>query len=211
MIVAIDGPAGSGKSTIAKLIADKYNFFNLNSGEFYRAFAYAHIDKGRSLTDKNDIEKSLSDIMLSLKGDDLYINGKKADKGELHTKKVDNASSILSVEIPVRLRVNELLRESVKGRNIVCEGRDITSVVFPNAELKIYLDADLEERAKRRATERGEDTAEVGKDLKVRDDRDINKTFGALKKVEDAIVIDTTLLTIDEVFNRISTMVEMYL
>ena len=95
------------------------------------------------------------------------------------------------------MRVNELLRESIKGRNIVCEGRDITSVVFPNAELKIYLDANLEERAKRRATERGENQGEIALSLKERDERDINKTFGGLKKVEDATVIDTTYLMIN--------------
>ena len=211
MIVAIDGPAGSGKSTIAKLISEKFEFFNLNSGEFYRAFAYEHLQKGRSLESKSDIDESLKDIVLSLNGDDILINGKKVEKTLLHTKDVDNASSILSVEIPVRMRVNELLRESIKGRNIVCEGRDITSVVFPNAELKIYLDANLEERAKRRATERGENQGEIALSLKERDERDINKTFGGLKKVEDATVIDTTYLTINEVFNKISTMVEMCL
>lgn len=211
MIVAIDGPAGSGKSTIASMLSQKYGLFNLNSGEFYRAFAYAHIEKGRSLTNESDIEASLKDVILSLDGDALCINGKKVDKTLLHTSDVDNASSVLSVEIPVRMRVNELLRESVKDRNIVCEGRDITSVVFPNAEIKIYLDANLEERAKRRASERGENPNEVGVSLKQRDERDINKKFGALKKVEDAIVIDTTHLTINEVFNKISAMVEMCL
>ena len=97
MIVAIDGSAGSGKSTIAKLISEKFGFFNLNSGEFYRAFAYEHLQKGRSLESKSDIDESLKDIVLSLNGDDILISGKKVDKPLLHTKDVDNASSILSV------------------------------------------------------------------------------------------------------------------
>lgn len=205
MILAIDGPAGSGKSTIASRIAENFGFFNLNSGEFYRAFALAHISKGRRIDSRDDIDNSLKDINLSLVGENVAIDGNVVPKNELHTNEVDNASSVLSVIVDVRKRINDLLRQSVEGRNVVCEGRDITSIVFPNAEVKIYLDASLDERAKRRATERGDDVKVVCGELETRDTRDKNKEFGALKIVEDAVVIDTTHLTINEVYNRICT------
>lgn len=205
MILAIDGPAGSGKSTIASRIAENFGFFNLNSGEFYRAFALAHISKGRRIDSREDIDNSLKDINLSLVDENVAIDGKVVPKNELHTNEVDNASSVLSVIVDVRKRINDLLRQSVEGRNVVCEGRDITSIVFPNAEVKIYLDASLEERAKRRATERGDDVKSVCGELETRDTRDKNKEFGALKIVEDAVVIDTTHLTINEVYNKICT------
>lgn len=205
MILAIDGPAGSGKSTLASRIAENFGFFNLNSGEFYRAFALAHISKGRRIDNKDDIDNSLKDINLSLVGENVAIDGKVVPKNELHTNEVDNASSVLSVIVDVRKRINDLLRQSVEGKNVVCEGRDITSIVFPNAEVKIYLDASLEERAKRRATERGGDVKAVCGELETRDTRDKTKEFGALKIVEDAVVIDTTHLTINEVYNKICT------
>lgn len=205
MILAIDGPAGSGKSTIASRIAREFEFFNLNSGEFYRAFALAHISKGRKIDNREDIVQSLNDIVLSIIDDNVAIDGVVVPKTELHTKEVDNASSVLSVIADVRMRINELLRQSVKGKNVVCEGRDITSVVFPDAEIKIYLDASPTERAKRRALERGEDINAVYTELEERDYRDRNKEFGALKKVSDAIALDTTHLTINEVYNKICT------
>ena len=206
MILAIDGPAGSGKSTIASRVAENFGFFNLNSGEFYRAFALSHISKGRRLDCDDEIRMSLNDVHLSIIDENVAIDGKVVSKAALHTKEVDNASSVLSVITDVRLRINELLRQSVEGKNVVCEGRDITSVVFPNAELKIFLDASPLERAKRRAAERGDDVNAVYTELQDRDNRDRNKEFGALKKVEDASAIDTTHLTINEVYNKICTM-----
>lgn len=212
MIVALDGPAGSGKSTIAEMLSKKYNLFNLNSGEFYRAFAYYHTKiKNRVITDSDAIALSLKEVCLSLKNGQVCIDGEPIEKEKLHSKEIDNASSVLSTNIDVRKKINEVLRSVASSLDIICEGRDITSVVFPNADIKIYLDADILERAKRRSSEQHLNIEETAKLLKERDFRDMTKPFGALKKVKDAKIIDTTLLTISEVCDKISMEIEGYL
>lgn len=209
MIVALDGPAGSGKSTIAKMLSKKYNLFNLNSGEFYRAFAYYHTkEKNRSITNESEIASSLKEVSLSLQNGQVCISGHPIEKSALHTSEIDNASSVLSANIDVRKKVNEVLRKVSENLDVICEGRDITSVVFPNADVKIYLDADLLERAKRRSSEQNGALSETAKLLQERDLRDMTKPFGALKKVKDAKIIDTTLLTISEVCDKISMEIE---
>lgn len=208
MIVAIDGPSGSGKSTLAELLSKKYNLFNLNSGEFYRAFALFYLDKKYPLDDGSFIQKALSEVDISLKDDKVAINEHVISKDKLHTKEIDRASSVLSVNIDVRKKINEILNKVSKNRDIICEGRDITSVVFPNADVKIYLDASLNERAKRRSKEQNSSIGETERLLQERDERDMSKTFGALKKVKDAKIIDTTHLTISEVCAIISTEIE---
>ena len=201
MIIAIDGPAGTGKSTIASMIAKKLNITFLNSGGFYRTLTIAILDAG---IDYNDEEKTLEFCKkqkIEYTSESHFILNGKDVTAHLHDDRVaKNVAQVIAI-IPVRHFVNDLMREITKSLSIVCEGRDMTTVVFPDAEYKIYLDASAEVRAKRRFDQGVSDMTleQIKQSIIERDNIDKNKKEGALKIAKDAIYIDTSNLTIDDV------------
>ena len=200
MVVAIDGPAGTGKSTVAHRVAEELNLTFLNSGSFYRALTLAAIDAGVSLDDADAVLELAKKQKLDYVDAHLILNGKDVDD-QLHQDKVDANVSKVSSIIPLRHLVNDRMREIVKSLNIICEGRDMTTVVFPQAEYKFYLDASIEVQAQRRFDQgcSGLTLEEVKAAIIKRDEMDRNKAEGALKRADDAQYIDTSDLTIDDV------------
>lgn len=200
MVVAIDGPAGTGKSTVAHRVAEELNLTFLNSGSFYRALTLAAIDAGVSLDDADAVLELAKKQKLDYVDAHLILNGKDVDD-QLHQDKVDANVSKVSSIVPLRHLVNDRMREIVKSLNIICEGRDMTTVVFPQAEYKFYLDASIEVQAQRRFDQgcSGLTLEEVKAAIIKRDEMDKNKAEGALKRADDAQYIDTSDLTIDDV------------
>lgn len=212
-VVAIDGPAGSGKGTITSLVAQKLNLVTIDTGATYRAVALATLQNNLSLEDEEKIIElsKTSNIDFDEKGH-TYLNGIDVSK-EIRSKEVTKIVSQLSSIIEVRKNLVELQRKLAEGKDVIMEGRDITTVVFPNADYKFYLDASLEERANRRFKQNQEQGInmsldEIKENISARDYNDINKEYGALKRTDDQIYIDTTNMTIDEVVNIIIKNIE---
>ena len=216
MIVAIDGPAGSGKGTITKNVEKKLGFLNLDTGATYRCVALETLRNNLRLDQETEIIKIAKNIKIEIdnKGDKdiIYLNGEDVST-KIREKEVTAIVSQVSSIIPVREEMVKVQRNLAKGQNVIVEGRDIGTVVFPNADLKIYLDASEEIRAQRRYKEnqeKGIDMTyeEVLENVKMRDYNDMHKKVGALKKAEDAIVIDSTNLTIEEVTDKVIEEIE---
>lgn len=215
MIIAIDGPAGSGKSTVAKMIAADLGFTFMNTGSFYRALALAVLrslggDESGAGAEKPDLENEAQwvrfaeTVSLAYKHDGIYLNGASVEP-YLRSDAVESIVAALSAIVPIRRLINKKIRAAAAGLNIVCEGRDMTTVVFPNAECKVYLDASAEARARRRF-EQGTShlsEAEIRKSIEARDAIDRNKKEGSLKIAEDAFYLDTSDLTIMQVCEKI--------
>ncbi len=208
MIVAIDGPAGSGKGTITKLVAKKCNLTYIDTGATYRCVALALIEKGIDPNDENKIIELTKSLKIDFdENGRTFLNGKDVSK-RIRDKDVTNVVSPVSSIIKVREILVELQRKMALGKNVIMEGRDITTVVFPNADFKFYLDASIDERAKRRFIQNEENNKkmsyeEIYESIKKRDYNDKNKPVGALKRCNDQIYIDSSNLTIDEVVNII--------
>lgn len=211
IIVGIDGPAGSGKGTVTKQIANKLGLVNIDTGSTYRCVALEVLNRNISLEDKEKIIEVAKDIKIDIEstpsGDIVYLNGKDVTK-EIRSKEVTKIVSPVSSIKEVRYVMVDLQRKLAEGKNIIMEGRDICTYVFPNADVKIYLDASIEERAKRRYKENQEKNIdmtyeEVYENIRKRDENDKAKEIGALKLAEDSIIVDTTNLTIDEVVEKI--------
>ncbi|MFA7559271.1 MAG: (d)CMP kinase [Sphaerochaeta sp.] len=204
MIVAIDGPAGVGKSSIAKMLAEQSEFTYLNSGSFYRAYTYLHQQAGKDPSDVEGVLQTAKNNPLTLVDGRIHANGVYIED-HLRTKEVDAVVAQVSAYPPIRAHVNEQLKEIAKGHDMIVEGRDITTVVFPDAELKIYFDAKPEVRAQRRYDQNPTGTTyeEVLAGVKARDEIDRNKAVGALKQAADALYIDTSYLTMNEVCERV--------
>lgn len=218
MIVAVDGPAGSGKGTVTKRIEEELGFLNLDTGATYRCVALQTLREGLNLENEKEIIEIANsiDIKIDNTGDKdiILLNGEDVSK-EIRTKEVTAIVSQISSIIPVRERMVEVQRSLAKGKNVIVEGRDIGTVVFPNADVKIYLDASEEVRAKRRYEENiqnGIETTyeEVVENVKMRDYNDMHKKVGALKKADDAIVVDSTNLSIEEVVKKIKNIIKDY-
>lgn len=216
MIVAVDGPAGSGKGTVTKRIEKEIGFSNLDTGATYRCVALETLRKNVNLEEQEEIIKIANEIDIQINNngnrDIVLLNGKDVSE-EIRTKEVTAIVSQISSIIPVREKMVEVQRKLAKGKDIIVEGRDIGTVVFPNADLKIYLDANEEIRAKRRYEEnkqKGINTTyeEVLENVRMRDYNDMHKAYGALKRAEDAIIIDSSNLTIDEVVAKIKTLIK---
>lgn len=215
-VVAIDGPAGSGKGTITSIIAKKMGLNSIDTGAMYRSVTLACI---RNDVDVNDIEKVkeiLENINIELikEKDNLIVklNGEDVSK-EIRENSVNKLVSSVSSIKDVRDKLVELQRKMAESQDIIMEGRDITTVVFPNADVKIYLDADLEERARRRYAQNQEKNIEstyeeVLEDMRKRDESDRNKEYGALKKADDAILVDSTNLTQAQVVKKIEKIIK---
>ena len=200
MIVAIDGPAGTGKSTIAKLISQKLNITFLNSGSFYRGITLALLRENIDITDEQKVLDFAEKLNLDYVNDHLILNGEDVNH-LLHQDIVSEHASPVSAIVELRHIVNKKLRKITETQSVVCEGRDITTVVFPNAEYKFYLDASIDVQAQRRFDQGVSELSleEIKQAIMKRDELDKNKKEGSLKIAEDATYIDTSDLTIDNV------------
>jgi len=204
VIVAIDGPAGVGKSTIAKRLADKLGFVYVNSGAMYRAVALWALRLGVQTSDMHRLEQLANEASIELlPGEEhrVLLNGEDVT-GEIRELKVSQAASKISAIPAVRRALLQMQRDMAQKGSIVMEGRDIGTVVFPEAHVKIFLDADPGERAKRRALElHGHDgeVESIAKELEKRDQRDRTRTEAPLMQAPDAQLVDTTGLSLDEV------------
>jgi cytidylate kinase len=212
IIVAIDGPAGSGKSTASKIIAKKLKLLYVDTGAMYRALTLKAIKMGVDLNDEEKLTKLSkgADIRLIEHGDSLKVILDGQDvSGEIRTPELTSKVKYIARVPGVRENMVNLQRAAAdKGRGAVLEGRDIGTVVFPNASFKFYLDAGTKERARRRCKElieKGQDVelTEIEKDVINRDESDKNRSVGALKKAEDAVYIDTSGLTVEQVTDNI--------
>lgn len=217
MIVAIDGPAGTGKGTVAKLISERLDFVYIDTGAMYRCITLKMIRENISLDEEEKIKDLLERTKITFKNLDdkqhVYLDGE--DVSDLIRKPNVNelVSPVSAIKI-IRIKMVELQRKLGEEENVIMEGRDITTVVFPNAEVKIYLDAKLEIRAERRYKEliaRGNDVTyeDTLESIRKRDKNDMEKEMGALKIAEDAVVIDTSNMTIEEVYDRIKEIIEL--
>ena len=200
MIIAMDGPAGTGKSTIASIIAEKLGITYLNSGSFYRALTLAMLEKSVDLSNSEAVIDFAKKQKLEYKKSHLILNGQDVES-RLHEDKVSANVAQVSALVPIRHLVNERMQEITKSLDIVCEGRDMTTVVFPNAEHKFYLDASLDVQAQRRFDQGVSNMTleEIKEAIRKRDEIDRNKAEGALKRAPDAFYIDTSNLTIENV------------
>lgn len=211
MVVAIDGPAGSGKSIVTNIIGERLNFTKVDTGATYRCLALKAIQN--NVEKEEDLIKLSKNLDILVTGDKkVYLDGKEVTL-DIRTNEVSNKASFISNIIDVRKNLVELQRKMAVGKNVILEGRDTTTVVFPNAEVKIYLDASLEERANRRFKQNKELNIEVPyeeiyKSMEARDYNDMHKEFGALTRTEDQIYIDTTNMTLEEVVEKIINIIK---
>lgn len=212
-IIAIDGPAGSGKGTLAKMLADRLNLVNIDTGATYRCVALKALRNNINLEEVDKIIEISKDIDIDLKQDgSVFLDGENVTD-EIRSKEVTQIVSQLSSIVEVRENLVNIQRKLASGVDVVMEGRDITTVVFPNAKYKFYLDASLDSRVSRRIKqneEKGIDMSyeEVYENIKKRDYNDMNKKVGALKRTDEQIYIDTTDLTVEEEFEIIKNIVE---
>ena len=211
-IVTVDGPAGSGKSTIAKIIAKKYRFTYLDTGAMYRMIALYALENSISLDDTEAVEDMLKNTKLDIIGNQFFLNGKDVSE-EIRTPRVSAIVSPVSAIKEVRVKLVDLQREISKGKSVILDGRDIGTVVFPNGDVKIFLVASPEERAKRRLKEYEEkgieaDYESVLASIKERDYLDSTRKESPLKKAEDAHEIDSSTMSIDEVVEAISKYID---
>ena len=200
MVVAIDGPAGTGKSTVAHQVAKDLGLVYLNSGSFYRALTLSAIEAGISPDDADAVLEHAKKQKLDYVNARLILNGVDVDD-QLHQDKVDSAVSKVSSIVELRHLVNARMREIVQDLSIICEGRDMTTVVFPNAEHKFFLDASIVVQANRRFDQGVSDLTleEIKAAIIKRDEMDRKKAEGSLKKSADSFYIDTSDLTISQV------------
>lgn len=210
MIITIDGPAGTGKSTIAKRIAKELQFLYFDTGAMYRSFAWLVLKNKVDPAKPEEVKKLLHHFSFEIRTDEknerrYFVQGHEVTH-EIRTLEISSAASLISVYPTVREKIVQIQRKYAKKKNCVFEGRDMGTVVFPKAELKIYLTASTEIRAERRYLELAAkashgkvDKAEILKEIGERDDRDTKREISPLKKAPDAFLIDTSFLTADEV------------
>ena len=203
IIIAIDGPAGSGKGTLAAALAKELNLVNIDTGATYRCVALKSLKENIPLTETNKIIELAKNINIDLLPDGKVFMDNIDVTKEIRTKEVTEIVSPLSSIPEVRKILVDIQRKIAQGKDVVMEGRDITTVVFPNAKYKFYLDASIESRAKRRFEEnvaKGIKMTyeEVYESIKARDYNDMHKPVGALMRTDEQIYIDTTNLTVEE-------------
>lgn len=210
-IVAIDGPAGAGKGTITKQVGERLGLINIDTGAMYRCVTVYMLRNHIKLDEKEKINKMLKKINIEFKTEydteKVYLNDENVTR-QIRTKEVNELVSQVSHVVEIRENITNLSRKIAKGKNVIMEGRDIGTNVFPNADLKIYLDATPEERANRRLKqnrEKGIESSyqEILENIKFRDYNDKTSKVAPLKRAKDAIYIDSTNMTIEEVTEEI--------
>lgn len=211
MNIAIDGPAGAGKSTIAKRLAKKLGFIYVDTGAMYRAMAYYFLQHNIDAKDENAIAVACPDVDVTITYENgeqqVLLNGENVN-GVIRNEEVGNMASSTSVYPVVRKKLVELQRQLAKSADVIMDGRDIGTCVLPDAQVKIYLTASSATRAKRRydeLTEKGVscDLAEIEKDIIDRDYRDMHRETSPLRQAEDAVLVDSSEMNIDEVVDAI--------
>lgn len=214
--IAIDGPAGAGKSTIAKIVAKEKGYIYVDTGAMYRAIAYHLLQNHVAVEDVERICEEAQKADVSIRYIDgeqvVLLNGENVN-AYLRQEEVGNMASASSVHAKVREKMTELQRKLAAEQDVVMDGRDIGTVVLPNADLKIFLTASVEERAKRRFDElkaKGEnpDLSAIEKDIAERDHRDMTREVAPLKQADDAVLVDTTSMTIQEVADKIMSYIK---
>jgi cytidylate kinase len=202
MVIAIDGPAGAGKSTVARAVAAALGFTYLDSGAMYRCVALAGIEAGVDLDDAGAMGGLAESLRIELDDDRVCLDGRDVSAA-IREPRVTEAASRVSVHPPAREAMVARQRELIAAGRYVAEGRDIGTVVSPDAPLKVFLTASAEERARRRAGQTGQDEAVVLAAQRERDERDETRAHSALRAADDAVEIDTTGLGLDEVVARV--------
>jgi CMP/dCMP kinase len=205
MVIAIDGPAGAGKSTVARALAAKLGFTYLDSGAMYRCVALAALRRGADPDDADVMTDLAGSIVISLEGERVELDGEDVSAA-IREPAVTEASSRVSVHPGMREAMVARQRELIAAGRYVAEGRDIGTVVSPEAPLKVFLTASAEERARRRAAQLGEDPETVLAAQRERDRRDQTREHSALRAAADAVEIDTTGFSQDEVVGRIASL-----
>lgn len=210
--IAIDGPAGAGKSTIAKAVARELGYVYIDTGAMYRAVGLFCLNEAIALTDEARVSEAVRDIDITIAYDEegaqqVFLNGANVST-RIRTQQVGDAASTVSQYPAVREKMVKLQQSLAEHTSVVMDGRDIASKVLPHADTKIYLTASVEERARRRANElreKGEfcDIAEVEAEIRARDDRDMHRQHSPLIQVPEAVLVDSSTLTIDETIDRI--------
>jgi cytidylate kinase len=207
MVIAIDGPAGAGKSSVARGVAAALGFTYLDSGAMYRCVALAALGRGASVDDAGAMTELARGIAIAFDGPTVRLDG--ADVSEaIREPPVTEAASYVSVHPGVREAMVDAQRELIAVGRYVAEGRDIGTVVSPDSPLKVFLTASEQERARRRAAQTGEDPDEVLAAQRERDRRDVTREHSALRAADDAIEIDTTDLTLDQAIAQIVTLAQ---
>jgi CMP/dCMP kinase len=202
MVIAIDGPAGAGKSTVARAVAAALGFTYLDSGAMYRCVALVALECGADLDDGDAMAVLARSLRIELDGDRVGLDGRDVSAA-IRAPKVTEAASRVSVHAGVREAMVERQRRLIEAGRYVAEGRDIGTVVSPEAPLKVFLTASAEERARRRAIQTGEDEAAVLAAQQERDERDVTREHSALRAAPDAVELDTTGLEPKQVVARI--------
>lgn len=212
--IAIDGPAGAGKSTVAKRVAKELGFVYVDTGAMYRALAVYFLQQGLQPEEKEKIAQACKTAEVSIGYEDgaqqVYLNGENVTS-KLREEAVGNMASVSSAIPEVRAQLLSLQRELAKTKDVVMDGRDIGTNILPNADVKVYLTASVETRAKRRyleLTEKGIscDLKEIEHDITERDTRDMNREIAPLKQADDAVYLDSSNMSIDEVVLKITAL-----
>ena len=210
-LIAIDGPVGAGKSTVAKITAKKLNIIYVDTGAMYRAVGLYVTRKGLDTKKSEDVNSVLDEINLDVKlsndGQMIFLNGEDVTK-LIRTPEISMAASNVSAIPEVRVKLVDMQRKLAATKSVIMDGRDIGTVVLPNATTKIFLNADLDERADRRYKElikKGQDVTfeDVKADIVKRDTNDMSRAVSPLKKADDAIELDTTGLDLDQVVDKV--------
>ncbi|MGN0170226.1 MAG: (d)CMP kinase [Lachnospiraceae bacterium] len=213
--IAIDGPAGAGKSTISKALAQKLGFVYFDTGATYRALAYFVLQSDINPDNEEEISKEVQNASVSIRYENgeqqVYLNGKNCTKF-LREEKIGNTASKISAYKAVRAHLLSLQQEIAKTTDIIMDGRDVGTCVLPDAQVKIFLTASVQTRAKRRYEElllKGQDAdlGQIEKDIEERDIRDMSRAIAPLKQAEDAILVDSSYMNIDDVVNHILSIV----
>jgi cytidylate kinase len=205
MVIAIDGPAGAGKSTVARALAAELGFTYLDSGAMYRCVALAALQRGADLDDPGAMAELAGGLAIDLRGERVELGGTDVSD-EIREPRVSEASSRVSVHAGVREAMVARQRRLIAAGRYVAEGRDIGTVVSPDAPLKVFLTASPEERARRRAAQSGEDLTAVLAAQHERDRRDETREHSALRPAADAVELDTTGISQDDVVTRIASL-----
>jgi CMP/dCMP kinase len=209
-VIGIDGPAGAGKSSVGRAVARALSFSFLDTGAMYRAVALAVLEQGVEPTDESAVAAVTATLEVDARGETTMLNGR--DVGQrIRDEDVTSIVSLISSYPTVRSRLLQLQRQLLAQGDTVVEGRDIGTRVAPDADVKVYLTASLEQRARRRATQSGAEVAELGRlerDLERRDLADLGRRESPLAQAQDSVVIDSTALSLDEVVEQIVALVE---